>query len=84
MSVIGANLPRHFLSKRSRDALIAYSKHTFEHGHDDERYRALMRMLTTYNHDAFHSKLTLATRKFYHCPISTIPYGSCCIARKRI
>lgn len=77
-------LPRHFLNKRSRDALIAYSKESFEHGHDDARYNALMKMLTTYNHEAFHTKLTLVSRKFYHCPNSAIPFHTCIVAKKRI
>lgn len=70
-------IPKHFLNKRSINQLIAYGIEAKENGHDAKKYSALYNSITMYNHEAFHTRLSLGTRKFFHCPSSSIPFSSC-------
>jgi hypothetical protein len=72
--------PRHFLNQRSIAQLIAYSIEAKMNGHNAAKYDAIIKSIATYNHEAFHNRLTLPTRKFYHCPVANIPFASCIVA----
>lgn len=74
--------PQHFLLKRSQEMLRAYSQLPSTMKGDDP-YKAMIARMMQYNANAFHTKDTLVTRKFYHCPITPIPYHSCQVPFKK-
>jgi hypothetical protein len=74
--IIDPNLAGHFLSKRQIQLLVDYSR---SKNKKEEEYEKLIDELVFINPDAFHTKKTLHSRRFFHCPITSIPFSTCLI-----
>lgn len=47
-----------------------------------EEYDRVMAYIKKTNQQAFHTEETLMSRKFFHCPVSPIPYQTCYVKAK--